>query len=74
MKQTKHMNDEEAYELLHGAGFTVLEINRLIQMRQQYAVSELDRIAHDGTERISPAEKTSIFKTFVAVLSSKSSK
>ena len=74
MKKTNQMNDEEAYELLHGAGFTVLEVSRLIQLRQHYTVSELDQIAHDDTPRISPAGKTSILKTFVAVLSSKSSK
>jgi hypothetical protein len=70
----KQINDEDAYELLHGAGFTVLEISRLIRMRQRYKVSELDQITHEDTPYVSPSEKVTILKTFVAALSIKSIK
>ncbi len=34
------MNDEEALELLRRAGFTVSQINRLMQLRRDYRASE----------------------------------
>jgi hypothetical protein len=37
------MSDEDAYELLHEAGFSVLEIYRIIQQRRNHTASQLDQ-------------------------------
>jgi uncharacterized protein Smg (DUF494 family) len=39
----KQMSDEDAYEQLHEAGFSVLEIYRIIKQRRNYAASKLDQ-------------------------------
>jgi hypothetical protein len=62
----KQMNDEEAYELLCGAGFTVLEISRLIQLRRDYTASKLEQEKH--APYVSPSEKMSTLKTLFASL------
>ena len=36
------ISDNEAYHLLRGQGFTELEITRLIQLRRDYAASQID--------------------------------
>jgi hypothetical protein len=45
-KRFESDDDEQAYDLLSRAGFTVLEISRLIQLRRDYRASELDQIVH----------------------------
>ncbi len=44
-------NDEEAFAMLREAGFTVLEIDRLAQLRRNYRVGELDQ-AHPNQARL----------------------
>lgn len=46
MRKTK---EEEAFDVLRQAGFTRSQINRFIQLRQDYATSELDRLPLDYT-------------------------
>jgi hypothetical protein len=41
------MNDEEAFVVLREAGFTVLETDRLIQLRQDYKAGEPDQAPLD---------------------------
>ena len=40
------INDKQAYDLLRREGFTVSEINRLIQLRRVYAASKQNETPH----------------------------
>ena len=70
----KQINDEEAYDLLRSAGFTVLEINRLIQLRRCYTASELDQIDLGLTDQkeapcVSPPEKSYVIRSLLKIYS-----
>ncbi len=63
-KRSESDEDEQAHVTLSKAGFTVLEIYQLIQLRRNYRASELDHIAHEACDSLS--EKMSIIKTVFA--------
>ena len=70
----KQINDEKAYDLLRSAGFTVLEINCLIQLRLCYTSSELDQIDLEPMDQkeapcVSPLEKIYVVKSSFANVS-----
>jgi len=41
------INDKEAFDMLHKAGFTELEIKRLTRLRREYKISEMDQAPLD---------------------------
>jgi len=41
------INDQEAFDMLHKAGFTEFEIKRLTRLRRDYKISELDQAPLD---------------------------
>lgn len=41
------INDQEAFDMLHKAGFTELEIKRLTRLRRGYKITELDQAPLD---------------------------
>jgi hypothetical protein len=45
------MSDEEAFDMLRSAGFTMPEIDRLTRLRRNYRVGELDQ-AHPNQARL----------------------
>jgi hypothetical protein len=44
-----YLHDEEAFAALREAGFTVLEMDRLTQLRRDYRVGEMDQAPVDYT-------------------------